>query len=113
MNTSYYSKNGNHPKAVAISAKVPEAFKGRHFKKLAPSWSIWKEWKYSEDFDNDEIYTSRFENEILSQLDARDVYNYLGDDAILLCYETPGKFCHRHLVSKWLERELGIVVTEI
>lgn len=25
-----------------------------------------------------------------------------GADLVLLCYEVPGKFCHRHLVAEWL-----------
>jgi len=104
---------GGNEKSVSISAKVPDGFVGRQYKKLAPSWSIWKEWHDSEDIDKDEIYTERFENEILSKLNAKDVYDDLGDDAILLCYEGPGKFCHRHLVARWLERELGIIITEI
>jgi uncharacterized protein (DUF488 family) len=27
-----------------------------------------------------------------------------GRPAVLLCYETIGKYCHRHLVSDWLRR---------
>lgn len=44
---------------------------------------------------------------MLNKLDINDVYRDLqklsnGKDIVLLCYETPEKFCHRHLVSKWL-----------
>ena len=37
----------------------------------------------------------------------------LGEDAILLCYETPEDFCHRHVVAWWAERALGISIPEI
>jgi hypothetical protein len=30
----------------------------------------------------------------------------------LLCWEAPGKFCHRRLVAAWLEDALGIDVPE-
>jgi len=26
----------------------------------------------------------------------------MGDNVVLLCFETPDKFCHRHLVATWL-----------
>ena len=34
-------------------------------------------------------------------------------DVVLLCYEKPPQFCHRHLVAKWLEKELNIKVEEL
>ena len=30
----------------------------------------------------------------------------------LLCYESPEKFCHRHLVAEWFMEKLGIEVRE-
>lgn len=36
-----------------------------------------------------------------------------GADPILLCYETPSKFCHRRLVAQWLEQSLNIQVPEV
>ena len=114
MNTSYYSKNSNHPNAVAISAKVPEFYTGKHVKILAPSWSIFKEYK---DDESNPIaisrYTERFYNEILSKLNPIEIFNLLGENAVLLCYEAPGKFCHRHLVAEWLMRNLNIKIVEL
>jgi len=34
-------------------------------------------------------------------------------DVILLCYEKPNEFCHRHIVAAWFEILLGIHVPEI
>ena len=45
MNTSYYAKSARHINAVAISLIVPEWFKGRQYRKLAPSWDIFNNWK--------------------------------------------------------------------
>jgi uncharacterized protein (DUF488 family) len=41
------------------------------------------------------------------------VFNELGEDAILLCWESPEKFCHRHLVADWLSKKLDIKITEL
>jgi len=50
---------------------------------------------------------------ILDKLDPRKVFEDLGPDAILLCWEPPGKFCHRGLVAAWLEEKLGVQVPEL
>jgi hypothetical protein len=99
MNTSYFAKSAKHPNAVAICAKVPDWFKGRQYKKLAPSWDIFNEWKKTGD---NALYVRRFNLEILFELDPVQVIQDLGKDAVLLCYESPGKFCHRHEVAKWI-----------
>jgi len=50
---------------------------------------------------------------ILDGLDPQEVFEDLGEDATLLCWEVPGKFCHRRLVAKWLEEHLGVDVPEL
>jgi hypothetical protein len=53
----------------------------------------------------------------LEALDPRRVYSDLvalaGPDALLLCHERPGLPCHRLMVARWLEAELGIEVPEL
>jgi len=39
------------------------------------------------------------------------VYEELGENAVLLCWEKDG-FCHRHLVADWLQEKLGIEIKE-
>ena len=51
--------------------------------------------------------------EILDRLDPRKVYQELGEDAVLLCWEKPGEFCHRRLVAEWLEEHLGVTIIEL
>lgn len=58
------------------------------------------------------VFTKRFCEDVLSKLDAQEVFNKLGERAIMICYEKPGEFCHRRLVARWLETELGILVPE-
>lgn len=45
--------------------------------------------------------------ELLSRLDPEQVLKDLqeiaqGNNFVLLCYEKPNEFCHRHLVADWL-----------
>jgi len=110
MKTSCYRKHGNHPNAVSIAGRAPEAYKGREFKKLAPKFLFFKLFKqgYSETY-----YKYHFYEEVLGVLDPRKVYEELGEDAILLCWEQPGEFCHRRLVAQWLEEALDIEIEEI
>ncbi|MCT4574649.1 MAG: DUF488 domain-containing protein [Alphaproteobacteria bacterium] len=110
MKTSNFAKHGNNINAVSISGCSPDAYKGREYKKLAPSWSIYKEYRKTGDVQR---YIKRFKEEILAPLDATKVFKELGSDAILLCYEKEGEFCHRHLVAQWFEKELNIKVEEI
>ncbi|WP_175476640.1 hypothetical protein [Syntrophus gentianae] len=49
---------------------------------------------------------------LVLKLDPRQVYEDLGSDAEMLCWESPGKFRHRHLVAEWLEKALDIKVPE-
>lgn len=63
-----------------------------------------------------EEYVERYDAEVLSRLDARRVVAEIeAMVAVLLCFERPntGTWCHRSLVSSWLERELGIEVREL
>jgi hypothetical protein len=107
MKTSYFSSKLWHGKnAVAISRGIPKWYKGRAYKVLAPSWELIR-------IKGTEEYTRRYRNEVLNRLDPKKVYKDLGDDAILLCWEKPGEFCHRRLVAKWLEEALGIKIPEL
>ncbi len=116
MYTSYYaSKLYDFKKmnVIAISQSVPKYLKGKieTYQQLAPSWGLISAHK------NGLITTSRF-NElyhttVLDKLNPEKVYQSLGDDAVLLCWEAPGKFCHRHIVANWLNAHLNVNITEL
>jgi uncharacterized protein YeaO (DUF488 family) len=117
--TGYFAKTKKYSDAgivpVGISGKLPEWWKYRHYRQFAPSWSIWKEWHDSQDTARNERYAVRFQHEILNRLRPDDVLRDLsafGKNLVLCCYETPDKFCHRHLVAQWIEKHLKIEVTE-
>lgn len=109
--TSYFPKvnklveNGLIP--IAICGGIPEGYIWRWYRKLAPSWSIYSEYK---EFGDIEKYTKRYNEEILSKLNPeqvfQDLYN-LADESVnfaMLCYEKPTDFCHRHLVADWFTK---------
>ena len=48
-----------------------------------------------------------YQEEVLDTLDADKVVEEIlrlseGKDAVLICYEKPDEFCHRHLLAEWL-----------
>jgi len=122
--TSYFGQMKNFPEdaiPIAICGGIPNWYEGAWYKKLAPKWKFFSEWK--ENHDND-FYIEHFQEEVLDQLspgqvllDLSQIANkrtYSGKptrDIILLCYEKPGEFCHRHLVADWINawyRKVGL-----
>lgn len=108
--TSYFGNLKNIPKSItpiSIARITPDWYNGYTYKQLAPSAELLAEYKA---YHDEEEYTSQF-LEYLETLDADDVYEDLlefvqeneSEDICLLCYETPDKFCHRNLVSEWLQ----------
>lgn len=109
MKTSYFAKSKNDPNAVSIAWRAPVGFRGIEYKILAPKY--WLLRKYKDDGDQ-AFYIEHYYEEILRRLDPAQVYKELGESALLLCWEKPGEFCHRHLVSKWF-RDAGFDVQEL
>lgn len=111
--TSYFEKLKELEKyniiPISICGKAPDWYKGLQYKKLAPKYKFFMEWKKNHDND---YYIEHFRSEILDGLDAEIVIkelNYLvpnvnGKDIALICYEKPSDFCHRHLVAEWLNK---------
>jgi len=97
---------------IAICGKSPNGWNGLEYKKLAPKYKFFMEWKENH---NNEFYIQHFQNEVLDKLDFKQVLKELSDkmksssyyninihDSIaLVCYEKPEDFCHRHLVADW------------
>lgn len=128
MNTSYFAKYKGE-NAVSIAGKCPDWFKGRQYKKLAPKWHFFKKYKdtlndikngkYNSEiieYIRDEAeseYMFYYVEEVLNKLDAKQVYEELGENTVLLCWERSSEFCHRHIVRWWFQKELGIEVNEL
>lgn len=71
--------------------------------------------------DQPNEYEPRYFEEILHPISPIKIFNKLyliarreaTNKVVLLCYESPEKFCHRHLVAKWLMDKLGQKVEEV
>jgi hypothetical protein len=109
MNTSSFEISGDHPQSVSIAGQCPDNFHGRLYKKLAPKFKDYVDYKATGDFIK---YTEKYYSEVLDKLDPKRVFDDLGETAILLCWEAPGIFCHRRLVAEWFEKTLGVNVPE-
>lgn len=107
--TSNYARNGKNPNAVGISIKPPHWYKGKNYLALAPTWDIVLGVKDGTITQGQ--YTQVYKT-ILAKLDPQTVANELGEGAVMLCYESPKDFCHRHIVAEWM-RGAGIDVSEL
>jgi uncharacterized protein (DUF488 family) len=101
---------------IAICGKSPDWFTGKQYKKLAPKWSFFKD--YKDGVIDSAEYTQLYYDLVLSKLNPYVVLNELidlnggSDDFALLCYERPDDFCHRHIVAGWLSNLCGIEIHE-
>ena len=107
----YYEEQGLIP--IAICGGIPDWYKGLWYKKLAPKWSFFNEWKNGIEHKGDnEYYIQHFNEEVLKNKNPSEIEKELktlakrriSDKIILLCYEKPSDFCHRHLVSDWFNQ---------
>ena len=128
--TSYFAQIRNFPENVipiAICGGLPQWYSGLWYKKVAPKYKFFMEWK--ENHDN-EFYIEHFNKEVLEPLDRVIVLNEIQllipeeiraqmdapvwrSDSVhvaLICYEKPEDFCHRHLVAKEFGMEYVPVV---
>lgn len=114
--TTYFAKLKSLPDnivPISICGKAPAGYKGLQYKKLAPKYDFFMEWKRTRD---NEYYIKCFKEQVLGTLTADNIvfelkdaiYNIYGvdKDIALVCYEKSEDFCHRHLVAEWL-REQG------
>lgn len=111
--TSYFANSRSFSKegvlGISIARYSPKWFQGPRFLAVAPT-----SYMLSGACSHEE-YLRRYE-EILSKLDPKMIISSIeniasGRDAALCCYEKPGEFCHRHLLSEWL-RNNGYDVNE-
>ena len=116
MFTGYFAKLKTYEQnsliPVAICGKTPSWYNGLWYKKLAPKWTFFNEWKNGTEHKGDNsYYIQHFNDEVLKDKTCRQVLADLQkltgvkndfSKIILLCYEKPGDFCHRHLVADWL-----------
>lgn len=114
MKTSYFGRiNSAEFKDANLNtvciARGHRYYFGRCYPPLYPTWEMIKN-----GYEYEEYY-----EKVLSKLNPYQVVDDLGEDAVILCHEKyadieSGKVnCHRHMVARWLEEELGIEVQEL
>lgn len=106
MFTSNFARVDRLPKSlrpVSIARKPGRYYKGDAYLALAPTAEMLQMSipRYIVEFDA-----------IIAKLDPNVVLSDLGDNAVMLCWESPGIFCHRRRVAQWLEESLGIEIPE-
>ena len=113
--TGYFSKVKDYKSSgltvVSISRTEPFPVDGK-LDLLAPEESIL--WKYKNGEIDEMEYTSLY----LDQLDKVGIRNILldihtfGDDVVLVCWEAPDKFCHRHILADYINKRTKLNIEE-
>lgn len=105
---------------ISIAAKKPDYIDIMEYKKLAPKFSFWKIWKnnISKKGIND-YYIAEYQKQVLSLLNPKIVLYELekmtskSEMVVLLCYEKPKDFCHRHIVADWITKNTNTKIKEL
>lgn len=89
---------------ISIAFKAPNGFEGPTYRQLAPEWWMVKDLKDSGDKG---AYTDAYHRRILNRLSVDRVLDELsflgqGHDIALVCWEKPSEFCHRNIITNWL-----------
>lgn len=82
---------------VSIARGKPKWFEGSSHPALAPSAELLKKFRAGR------LSPEGYRKEFMEQLDGLSV-KFVGSicqGEVLLCWEGPGLFCHRHLVREW------------
>lgn len=104
-------------KQISISGNRGKdaGYEGICYPLLAPKIGFWKEWHNNigkvEEMENNKFYIRKFYDQVLFGLDPDEVLRDI-DNSVLLCYEPNDEFCHRHIVSAWLELTTGVETIE-
>jgi len=109
IKTSYFAKyDGDNSVSIALSTPKWHNCK-RSYSPLFPKWSFLNKYKK----DGDKLsYTKEYYFQVLQYLDPYSVLKVL-DGSVLLCWEKPDKFCHRHIFRNWIKNETGCKIEEI
>lgn len=125
--TSYFAKvkqlrEKGFTNLVCVAGYAPKFYfdtpGARFMPELAPQRNWWMEWKskFKDNLESEESiawYAKKYRETVLANLDPNEIARELGDGAVMLCYETPDKFCHRHLIAEWLSKHTDMEVVEI
>ena len=65
---------------------------------------------------SEDVFVKEYKKQ-LNNLNAKSIFeqiNFLsaGNEPILMTHGNKTSFCHRHILAKWFEEELGVIVEE-
>ena len=115
--TGYYSKIKEYADSglilLSISRTKPEFAKSCiDIPQLFPSDKIL--WDHKKGKIDDMEYTSKYLDQ-LNELGVDRIIKMIqifGDNVVLLCWESPEKFCHRHILADYINKNSNINVEE-
>ena len=115
--TGYYSKIKEYADSglilLSISRTKPEFAKSCiDIPQLFPSDKIL--WDYKKGKIDEMEYTSKYLDQ-LNELGIDRIIKMIqifGDNVVLLCWESPEKFCHRHILADYINKNSNISVEE-
>ena len=115
--TGYYSKIKEYADSglilLSISRTKPEFAKSCiDIPQLFPSDKIL--WDYKKGKIDEMEYTSKYLDQ-LNELGVDRIIKMIqifGDNVVLLCWESPEKFCHRHILADYINKNSNISVEE-
>lgn len=127
LHTSYFAKvkqlqQMGLTNLVCVAGYAPKFFydipDARFIPELAPKRCWWRVWhdKFKDNLNSPESiewYTNIYRDTVLANLNSTNVVEKLGDNAVMLCYEKPADFCHRHLIAEWIEANTCAKVSEV
>lgn len=109
--TSYFAQLKKVKNPISIALWKPKWYNGPELLSLAPTKNILTTWKNSNQSNADwQNYITSYTNEVLNKIDVNILLNqikqiYPSENFVtLLCYEKPEDYCHRHIVSEWLNK---------
>ena len=115
--TGYYSKMKEYADLgltlLSISRTKPEFAKSCiDIPQLFPSNKIL--WDYKKGKIDEMEYTSKYLDQ-LNELGVDKIIKMIqifGDNVVLLCWESPEKFCHRHILADYINKNSCVVIEE-
>lgn len=96
-------------KLISIARYTPQDFQGLQIVELAPSPEVLS---FKDDI---EAFTEKY-IEYLDSIELEKILkglNEINEDVVLLCYEPPHLFCHRHILSRIAYDKFGISIKEL
>lgn len=107
--TSYYANMRKIPENICrvnIARVLPSKIKIDSYESFFPTKNILHKYKYT-DWYGEEEYIKDYKSLVLNKLNANEVVSDLYTisehrDVVLVCYEKSGDFCHRNIISEWL-----------